>query len=177
MSQELEPIDQYGQEMEQVVNELLKGELNATNISRTTGIKRAQVVEYIAAWKMIAQNDKSIQARARENLVEMDKHYSLIMKEQWALVDDMETPRAVKATLLKNIADVEKARQDTLQKAGYYDNTGIADEVVKMEELATKIKEFLKEVTKKYPETTVFIMEGIKKIYNEEPTIEGEVIA
>jgi len=176
MSQELDPIDQYGQEMEQVVNELLKGELNATNIARTTGIKRAQVVEYIAMWKNIAQNDKSIQSRARENLVEMDRHYSLIIKEQWSLVDDLETPRAVKATVLKNIADVEKARQDTLQKAGYYDNTGIADEMVIMETRQKAIKDFLKQLTQKYPETTTFVLEGIKKIYDEDPTIEGEVI-
>jgi hypothetical protein len=177
MSQELDLIDQYGQEMQEVVNELLKGELNATNIARSTGIKRAQVVEYIAAWKMIAQNDKSIQARARENLVEMDRHYSLIIKEQWNMVEDLETPRAVRATVLKNIADVERARQDTLQKAGYYDNVGMADEIAKMEKLGDDIKQFLKEVVKKYPETTSFIMEGIRKIYNEEPTIEGEVIA
>jgi hypothetical protein len=163
--------------METVVNELLKGELNATNIARTTGIKRAQVVEYISAWKAIAQNDKSIQARARENLVEMDRHYSLIIKEMWDLVDDLETPRNVKATVLKNIADVEKARQDTLQKAGYYDNTGIADEVVRMEEISEKIKKFFSEIVKKYPETTTFIMEGLKKIYAEDPAIEGEVIA
>jgi nucleoside-triphosphatase THEP1 len=79
--------------------------------------------------------------------------------------------------VLKNIADVERARQDTLQKAGYYDNVGMADEIAKMEKLGDDIKQFLKEVVKKYPETTSFIMEGIRKIYNEEPTIEGEVIA
>ena len=158
--------------METVVNLMLKGETNATQIARQTGLKRALVVEYMTAWKQIAQNDKGVKARAREALTEMDRHYSLIIKEMWGLVEDVETGAVVKSNTLKAIADVEHKRQDALQKAGLYADTGIADELVAMEEKAEAIKVLLQQVAQKWPETMPFIMEGIRRIYDQGVVIE-----
>ena len=177
MSTELEFIDKYGEELEKVANEMVKGEFNATQIARTLNMPRAQVLEYMDAWRSYAQNSKNIQARVRENLVEMDRHYSLIIKEQWLLANDPETPAAVRATLYKNIQGAEKDRQEVLQKAGLYESAGVGDEMVAMEEKAEAIKALLKELTKKYPQTKAFILEGLQKIYGDPQTVEGDVIA
>src|SRR6478609_90781 len=128
------PQDEYGTEMERVVNEYLKGELNPTNIAKTTGLKRASVVSYIQMWKEIAQNDKNIKARGREALTEMDRHYSMIIKELWGIVNDPSVTLVVKNGALKNIAEVEAKRQNVLQQAGLYADSDVADELVAMEE-------------------------------------------
>lgn len=174
---DLELIDQYGQELEQVAEYIIKGELNPTKIAQYTKLPRAKVVGYIDAWKGIAQNDRGLKARVRENLTEMDRHFSMIIKELWAIVEDPDVAANVRATTLKSIADVEAKRQDTLQKAGIIESAGFADEVAEMDEKATAIKQLLLDVTKKYPETTTYILEGIKRVYKESPVVEGEVVA
>lgn len=176
MSNELEKIDQYGQELEQVADMMVRGEFNATNIARALDLPRAKVVEYMQAWRQIAQNDKGLKARVREHLTEMDRHYSLIVKEFWNLYEDPDASVSVRNQILKNAADTEARRQDTLQKAGLYDDAGITDDLVEMQEKAEAIKRLLGEVTKKYPQTQQFIMEGLRQIFNEPPTVEGEVI-
>lgn len=174
MSQELEPINQYAEDFEKVVNIFIKGEMNATNIAKETGIRRALVVEYLSNWKQIAQNDKGIRARGREALTEMDRHYSMIIKNMWELVDDPSVDARTTSTTLKAIADVEAKRQEVLQRAGLYDDAGVADELIDMEEKATAIKKLLTEVAKRWPETTTFIMEGLNEVFQTPTTIEGE---
>jgi molecular chaperone GrpE (heat shock protein) len=66
---------------------------------------------------------------------------------------------------LKNLADIEAKRQDTWQKTGMFDDSAIADQIAEMEETADAIKQLLSDVAKKYPETRIFIMEGIERVF------------
>lgn len=172
---ELESVEYY-EEMNTVVQRLLKGDTNPTSLARELGMPRKKVLDYMDAWKNIAQNHPDIQARARESLTAMDRHYDMIIKEMWGIVE-MEVDNKVRATVLKNIADVESKRQETLQKAGLFDDSGIADELVAMEETAENIKQLLSDVVRKYPETRLFIMEGIQRVFGNGNSVPNDDVA
>lgn len=163
MPTDIEPA--YYQEMERVVEVFLKGETSPSAISRTLDMPRKKVVEYIEAWKDIARQTGNQKDRANEALREMDVHFGLILKEMWSVVEDPTVTLQVKSSTLKSIADVEAKRQDVLYKAGMYSDTEIGDELVAMEDKAKKIQQLLKRVVQKYPETKMFIMEGLQEIF------------
>ena len=164
--QELEQVTYY-EEMDKVVTALLKGETNATELARQLSMPRRKILDYMEAWKDIARNDSDIKDRAKESLTNMDRHYDLIVKEMWSVVEDGAVDLKTKASTLKQIADVESKRQETLQKAGLYDDAGIADELVEAQIKAQAIKELLREIATRYPNTKTDILEGLGKIFNE----------
>lgn len=161
---------EYYDEMNKVVEKLLTGTKHPATIAKELGMQRKDVVHYINEWKQIAQNRPDIQERAMEALSSMDRHYDMIIKEMWLIVET-EVENKTRATVLKNIADVEAKRQETLQKAGMYDDSGIADQLAEMEEHAEAIRKLLTEVATKYPETKLFIMEGISRIFGQAPAV------
>jgi hypothetical protein len=174
---ELEETDYYVN-LNRVMEMFLKGQTNATKISKALGLPRKDVLDYIAAWQDIARNNQNIKDRATEALTAMDKHYDMIIAGFWEIIENPLVDLKTKAGALKNVADVEVKRQETLQKAGLYDDAGIADELVRMEEYTEGIKNALFAVIKQYPETKVFIMEQFSKagepVVVEEP-IKGEI--
>ena len=172
MNQELQTADFYD-EMNTVVTALLKGETNPTALARQLKMPRKRVIEYMGEWRKIASNRPDIRERAMEALTAMDQHYSLIIKEMWEICDET-LDMKLKATTLKSIADVEVKRQESLQRAGMFDDSGIADEIASMEEQADLIKNLLSEVARKYPETRAFIMEEIQRIFGQGPTIKTD---
>ena len=163
MNQELEETDYYVN-MHRVVEMYLKGETNATKIAKGLSLPRKDVLEYISAWREIAKSNEKIKDRAAEALTAMDRHYDMIIKEYWTIIDDRTVDLKTKATALKNVADIEAKRQETLQKAGLYDDAGITEELVQMQEYTDNIKGVLLSVVKEYPETKVFIMEKLSSI-------------
>lgn len=164
--QDLETVTYY-EEMHTVVEALLKGETNPTALARQLGMTRVKVMDYVDAWKDIAKNDSDIKDRAKESLTNMDRHYDLIIKEMWGVVEDNSVDLRTKASTLKQIADVESKRQETLQKAGLYDDAGVAEELVDTQIKAQAIKELLRDVATKYPNTKTDILEGLSRIFNE----------
>ena len=166
MSMELESVEYYEQ-MNKVVTALLKGETNPTALARQLGMTRVAVMDYMEDWKSIARNDSDIKERAKESLSNMDRHYDLIIKEMWDVVEDGGVDLKTKAGTLNQIAGVEAKRQETLQKAGLYDDAGLADELVETQEKAQAIKELLREIASKYPATKTDILEGLSRIFNE----------
>jgi hypothetical protein len=158
---EIEAADIYV-DMNRVVEMYLKGTTNATAIAKALDIPRKDVLNHIDEWRRIAANTDAIKDRASEALTAMDKHYDLIIAEMWDIVHGGADER-VRATTLKAIADVEAKRQETLQKAGLYDDAGISEELVAMEERVEAIERLLVSVAQKYPETKIFIMEGLSK--------------
>lgn len=171
MPRELDTLDRIEQ-MNTVVAALLKGD-NATAIARNTGLKRAQVLDYIDEWKALAQNNKTIQARAQEALVGMDEHYSMIIRELWGVLEeaDMNNDLKTKTTALKSLADVEGKRVDLLQKAGLMDNQHIGDEVVEMERKHEILISILREVTSDCPHCKVEVARRLSKVTGETETI------
>lgn len=177
MDKELD-LAQYYDDMQQVVEMYITGNTDATKIARELGWPRKKVLDYIDQWKRTSANDVDAQARAREMTTAMDKHFDLIIKEMWDIVKT-EDDNKIRATVLKNLADTEGKRQDALQKAGTYDMDNMADEMADMQHTADQIKELLKEVVKRYPETRLLIMDGLTTIFggqNSTPAPEDAVI-
>lgn len=173
--QELESTEYY-EEMYTVVTALLKGETNPTALARSLHMPRTKVMDYMTAWKDIAHNDEDIKERAKEALTNMDRHYDLIIKEMWDVVENPLVDLKTKAGTLNQIAGVEAKRQETLQKAGLYDDAGLADELVDTQEKAQKIKELLRDCASKFPETKGFILEGLGEIFHEHIVIVDSTI-
>lgn len=171
MPSELDTLDRIEQ-MNQVVAAHLKGD-NATAIARQTGLKRAQVLDYLDEWKSLAQSNKTIQARAQEALTGMDEHYSMIIRELWGVLEeaDMNNDLKTKNSVLKNLADVEGKRVDLLQKAGLLDNQHIGEEVVEMERKHEILIGILREVTAECPHCKVEVARRLSRATGETETI------
>lgn len=174
---ELEESDYYVN-MNRVVEMYLKGETNATAIAKGLSLPRKDVLNYIQAWREIAKNNEKIKDRAAEALTAMDRHYDLILKEMWDIVNETNDLK-LKSSTLTGIANVEAKRQETLQKAGLYDDAGISDELVRMEEYTDGIKAVLMNVVKQYPQTKTYIMQELSNLgkpVSVDNPIPGEVV-
>lgn len=171
MPKELDTLDRIEQ-MNTVVAQLLKGD-NATAIAKNTGLKRAQVIEYIDEWKQLAQNNKTIQSRAYEALTGMDEHYSMIIRELWGVLEeaDMNNDLRTKTTVLKNLADIEGKRVDLLQKAGLLDTQQMGDEVIEMERKHEILITILREVTSDCPHCKVEVARRLSRVTGQAETI------
>ena len=170
---ELIPVQEI-QRQDEIYRLWLQGNRNATSIAKILGMKRADVLYFIEQAKEIARNDEETRARAKEALHEADAAFNMVIERSWETVEQTDTNAdyKTKATLLKNIADIEGKRVEMLQKAGLYDDAALGDELAAMEEKAEAIKELLKQVAQEYPETRVVIMKGIRRIFGQ---VEGIV--
>lgn len=133
----------------QVQEHWLKGNKQPGAIAKTLGLKRVEVMDLIEETKEIWRNDESVKERAKEVLQEVESGLDMVIDRSWETVeqadqiDDLKT----KATVLKNIADVQFKRVEMHQKAGLYDDAALGDELAEMEEKNEIIKTILLEVT------------------------------
>lgn len=164
---------EYYEQMNLVVEAMLKGETNPTTLARELGMTRKEVLNYMDEWRSIAANNPDIQARAREAMTAMDKHFDLIIKEMWGIVNGPADDKT-RAGVLKNIADVESKRQESLQKAGLYDDNSMAEEIAEMERKSEAIHIMFQEVAQKYPQTRAFIQERLSRIFGDSTIPSGE---
>jgi hypothetical protein len=164
LSKELMPTERM-ERMNEIVTAHLKGE-NPTEIAKSFGYKRAEVVGYIDEWKQYAQNNKAIQARAQEAVAGMDNHFAIIIKELWESVSqaDINDDYKAKASILKGIADVEGKRVDLLQKAGLLDNSSMGEEVLEMERKQKILIQILREVTSDCPHCKVEVARRLSEV-------------
>ncbi|AXH67279.1 hypothetical protein SEA_WOFFORD_97 [Streptomyces phage Wofford] len=171
MPKELEQIDRI-ERMNDVVTAHLKGD-NPTQIAKLTGLKRAEVLQYLDEWKSIAQNNKTIQARAQEAITSMDEHYNMIIRELWETMEqaDLNNDLKTKASVLKSLADVEGKRVDLLQKAGLLDNQQIGDEVAEMEKKHEILINILRDVTSDCPHCKVEVARRLSTVTGQTETI------
>jgi hypothetical protein len=127
----------------------LKGNKNPTAIAKTLELKRTEVLDYIEDTKAIMRANPETKERATEALKEADAHLDIVIDRSWETVeqaDDMGDLKT-KATVLKNIADVEFKKVEMLQKAGLYDDAALGDELAEAEEKWEAMKTILLEVT------------------------------
>lgn len=152
--------------MDRFANKWLTGERNPTTIARELGIPRAKALDLIDEYKAIIHNDPEVKARAAEALYEADKIYDRVLQKNWELVDqaDDASDLKTKATVLKNIADVEGKRVDMLQKAGLYDDAALGDELAEQEEKMEVLMGILKEVTANCDHCKVEVARRLSKI-------------
>lgn len=152
---------------------------NPTAIAKELKISRKEVLGYIEEFRDVAKNSKELQDRALDALHEYDATLNRVIEESWALHNHTGDEK-IQATMLKTIADVERQRVETLQKAGLYSDSALGDELADMEEKAQAIKELLKEVAETHPQTRIMIMQGLGRIFGMAAAVdikEGEVVS
>lgn len=177
MAKELDIVDRIDQ-MNDVMVHYLKG-ATIPQIMRETGLRRIDVMGYIDEYREIAQNDDAVKSRAREALRSADEHINMIVARSWETIEqaDANNDLRTKASILKNLADIEGKRVDMLQKAGMYDDAALGDELAEMEEKQQMLIQILKEVTSHCDNCKYEVARRLSKITNKtEPVIvEGEV--
>lgn len=160
--------------MNQVIDIYLTGELDPGKIAKRLGLRRVDVIQYIDEWRAVAATNEMLQDRAREAITAMDRHFSLILKEQWGIVNDPMTDNRTKGATLKQISEVESKRQEMLMKAGFYDDAGIGEEMAALEEKYDAIKEILFQVASTSPEVKDMILGKIGAIEGKVQTLPVE---
>ncbi len=164
--------------MDKMANLWLKGERNPTTIARLLGMKRAEVLTLIEEFKTIARNDEEVKHRAKEALHEADESLNMVVRRSWELVEqaDDASDLKTKATVLKNIADIEGKRVDMLQKAGLYDDAALGDELAEMEEKQQILIGILKEVTADCSHCKFEVARRLSKVTGKVESVAVEVI-
>lgn len=163
----------------------LEGERNPTALSKRLGLKRAEVLELIDEYKAIIRDDVEVKERAKEALVEADNALSLVIQRMYETVEQADDAGDLKtkATLLKNIADVDIKRVETLQKAGLYDDAALGDELAEMEEKQQILISILKEVSLHCDNCKFEVARRLRKVTGtaeeipENRVIEGQVVS
>lgn len=132
-----------------VQEQWLKGNKLPGTIAKSLGLKRAQVMDLIDETKEIWRNDPAVKERAAEVLHEVDESLDMVIERSWETVEqaDDEGDLKTKATVLKNIADVQFKKVEMHQKAGLYDDAALGDELAEQEEKWEAMKKILLEVT------------------------------
>lgn len=165
MSKELAIRDQIAI-MDKFANIWLSGDRNATTIARKLDIKRSDALVLIDEYKAMIAANPEVKARAAEALYEADQSFNMVIERSWETVDqaDMANDLKTKATVLKNIADVEGKRVDMLQKAGLYDDAALGDELAEQEEKMAILVGILKEVTAQCAHCKVEVARRLSKV-------------
>lgn len=144
---EIELADRW-ENINKVAEEFLKGNTNPTTISKVTGFKRAEVLDYLEEWRMVIRSDKQVQVRAREALVGADQHYSMLIKEAWDVIEEAKRQGQLsqQTAALKLVSDVQQKQIDMLQKAGMLDNNELAEKIIDTEEKQQVLVEIIRDV-------------------------------
>ncbi len=152
--------------MDKIAKLWYTGERNPTVIARQMNMRRGEVLELIDEWKAIIHNDEGVKERAKESLFEADQALNLVVKRSWETVEQAEDAGDLKtkATLLKNVADIEVKRVEMLQKAGLYDDASLGDELAEMEEKQAILVGILKEVTADCPKCKFEVARRLSKV-------------
>lgn len=158
--------------MTKVIDAYGKGH-NATEIAKIAGIKRGQVLDIMADWKVSVLNSDKAKADAKEALARLTHSYDVIMKKMWEVVEQVDSTGdyKTKASTLKSLADIEAKKVDILQKAGLYDDAAMGDQLADMEEKHRLIIEMIKDVSLKCPNCKFEMASRLGKLTNESPEI------
>lgn len=164
---EVEIADKF-ERMNQVVEELLKGN-NPTQIAKTLGIKRAEVLDTLSTWRGLMHSDQGIRERAKEALAGADQHYAMLIKRAWETVEqaDVNSDLRTKATALKLIADIEGKRIDMLQKAGLLESNELSSQLLETERKQELLVSILKEVTSNCNHCKVEVAKRLSQVTNQ----------
>lgn len=171
MSNEIEVRDRI-ETMDKIARLWITGTRNPTTIAKQLKMQRKEVLEYIEEYKAVIRDDDEVKARAKEALHEADSALHLVNEENWALVNAPGVDDKVKATVLKNIADIEVKRVEVLQKQGLYDDAALGDELAAMEEKQQILIGILKEVTAHCPNCKMEVSRRLSRVTgNPEPVV------
>lgn len=125
--------------MEDVIEEYHRNP-NETQIAKKLNIPRKEVMALIADYRAALSNDGQARDAARDHLNMMSKHYDVLIKKFYDLIDDIDDlsfnhqVAGQKKDALKAIAELEAKRVDTYQKAGMLESADLGDELAEREE-------------------------------------------
>lgn len=173
----LESIE-YDATMERIVELDLQG-LNPTQIAKETGLQRKVVVRQLEEVRVAWQNDAEARDLARDHLNKLVKHYDVLIKKFYELLDDLETLQfndrvaGQRNAALKAVAEMEGKRVDALQKAGLLESAELGDEIAQWEEEKQEILSILKNLC---PVCRAKVGARIAALNGENIPEEGEVV-
>jgi hypothetical protein len=166
MDNVIELADHFEQ-MNKVVAEFIKGN-NVNQIAKSFGMKPLQINQMLSNWRELMQGDTGIRERAKEALGAADQHYSMIIKEAWATVEQANEQDAlnIKAQALKLVADVEGKRIDMLQKAGVLERNEMANQILETERKQEVLVGILRDVTASCPNCKQEVAKRLSEVTN-----------
>jgi predicted transcriptional regulator len=131
--------------MDKIVTEHLKG-YKSVEIAKVLGMSTATVGKYLREWRDAASNNHAIRERADVALRNADEHYNKLIRKAYEAMEDAEfnASNTQKMSAIKLIADLEKARIDSLQKAGLLENSDISKQLVETERKQQILVDILK---------------------------------
>lgn len=173
-STEIESLDHF-RIRDQVVEQMLRGNAPRT-IAKHLDMTLGQVEFYIAEWQTFARENKYIQDRAKDALINTDKHYDMLVQQLWSVVEaaDATDDYKLKASTLKLIADIERQRIEMLQKSGLLENQQLAEQVLETERKQDILLGILRELMNNHPEIAAWLRKEISRVSG---TAEGTVIS
>jgi hypothetical protein len=127
------------EQMEKVAELTMHGS-SATAIAKALNIPRKEVILLQEDWRTALSNDVEARDMARDLLNQMGKHYDILIKKFYDLVDDIDMlsfnhqVAGQKNATLRSIAELEAKRLDAYQKAGLLDSAELGDELAEAEE-------------------------------------------
>lgn len=157
---ELMAFSQRYDDMSKVAELYLKDRLNPTQIAKQLDMRRVDVIKHIEQFAEIAKNDEILQERVRESLHEADKTVDLVQRENWKIVDEIEDNKT-KATVLKNITDIEFKRQEMIRAAGLMQDAELGDHYALLEEKQDVLEGILKNTVMKCPSCRVEVARAL----------------
>lgn len=161
-----------------VYDDYVKGMQNWTNLAKKHRITRAEAIKAVEEVHDYVKSTGVFKEMAKERLHEMDYHYNMLIEEGWSTVEELknDSKHDKVAPALKIIADMEKARQEALTKAGMYDDYEMGDMLAESERKVDAIVKLLKAVIAEFPDTKQMILSGIKDIEDPDRLPEPDVI-
>lgn len=126
----------------------LKGNREAA-IAREMGIPKKEVSAYIKSFHDYAKNSEMLQERGLQVVQEFDHQQDYIIRELVNTIEEADNAGdyKTKGVLLKTLSDVQRARVDTMQKAGMLSDAALGDELADMEHKHEVLIGILKEVS------------------------------
>lgn len=154
---------------------MLRGKAPRT-IAKHLDMTLGEVNRYIEEWQLFARENRYIQDRAKDALVNTDKHYDMLIQQLWDVVESAEAidDYKLKASTIKMLADIEKQRIEMLQKSGLLENQQLAEQVLETERKQEILFGILRELMDKYPEAAAFVRKELGKASGQ---VEGTVVS
>ncbi len=152
MPSELEVI-QYYEDQNRVVELYIKG-ATKTDIKKQTGFSFHKIDKFLAEFKEYAAQDVAIRERARGIVLELDSHYTSIIRDSYEAIEQLKFNDDPKSVLsgLKGIADIQAKRMELLAKAGLLADNSLGDQIAEAERKQEILVGILKAIAKKHPE-------------------------
>lgn len=150
---------------ERVAEMYLKGH-SPTAIAKELGITRARVLSNLEEWGKVVTQDSDIKTRAKELLLQVDHHYSMLIKELWWVVEEAKNTANLKemSAALKALGQIEKDRSQLYSTAGITADDELAEQLALMEIQHDGIKQLLRETVSECPRCRGPVFSGLAKM-------------